>query len=83
MGSFYVIGIYTVGYSGYYAKNLALGFIGSTRALHFYQHYSAFGENHEGYDPTCSWCWSLASKKPFLLYFMVSPTWGRTVTLSY
>jgi hypothetical protein len=31
---------------GYYAKKLALGLVGSTWALHFYQHYSAFGETH-------------------------------------
>jgi hypothetical protein len=67
---------------GYYAKKLALGLVGSTWALHFYQHYSAFGEKHEGYASACSWCWLLASKKPLLLCIMVYPTWCRTVTLS-
>jgi hypothetical protein len=68
---------------GYYAKKLTLGLIDSTQTLHFYHHYSDFGENHEGYAPMCSWCWLLASKKPLLLCFIVSPTWGQTVTLSY
>jgi len=49
VGSFYVIGICTVGYGGYYAKRLALGLVAITRALHFYQHYSAFWGKMEGY----------------------------------
>jgi hypothetical protein len=48
--SFYVIGICTVGYGGYYAKRIYLGLVSITRALHFYQHYSAFwGKTYEGY----------------------------------
>jgi hypothetical protein len=42
MGSFYVIGICTVGYGGYYSKRLALGLVVITWALHFYQHYLDF-----------------------------------------
>jgi hypothetical protein len=30
---------------GYYAKKLALGLVGITWALHFYQHYSVLGKN--------------------------------------
>jgi len=44
MGSFYVIDICTVGYGGYYAKRIALGLVSIFQALHFYQHYLAFGE---------------------------------------
>jgi len=60
---------------GYYAKNLVLGLVGITRALHLYQHYLAIGEKQEGYATMCSWCWLLASKKPLLFCIMVYPTW--------
>jgi hypothetical protein len=36
---------------GYYSKNISLGLIDSTQTLHFYQHYSSFGEKTRGLCP--------------------------------
>jgi hypothetical protein len=53
VGSFYVIGICTIGYDGYYSKGLDLGLVSITQALHFYQHHSDFWGKNEGYAPMC------------------------------
>jgi hypothetical protein len=67
LGLFYVIGLCTVGYGGYYVKRLSLGLVAITLSLHLYYHYSVFGENHEGYAHVCSRYCLVSSKEPLLL----------------
>jgi hypothetical protein len=45
VGSFCVIGIHTVGYGWLLCQEACFRVVGSTWALHFYQHYSLLGKN--------------------------------------
>jgi len=75
VGLFYVIGICTVGYGGYYAKRIALGLVYITWDLHLYQNYSNFWGKTRGLCPCVFLCWLLDSKKPLHLCIVVYPIW--------
>jgi hypothetical protein len=49
VGSFYVIGIFTIGYGGYYANILSLGLVFVSWLCFYINIIQFFGENHEGY----------------------------------